>query len=124
MSNNTDYTKNIVCPYCGHEKNDSCEYDLGEDPSRITCNNCGREIWVSREIIYRYTTHKVTWKLDGEKKIDRCSICSNYLNIKDEEDGYPNYNSSCVKHNRTILVDSGNNIESFCELESVEADDD
>lgn len=124
MSYETEYTDEIVCPHCERKISYSIDYELSEDPTRIVCNNCDREIWASREIIYRYTTHKVIWKLDGEKKIDRCSLCSNYLNIKDEEDGYPNYNSSCTKHNRTILIDSSNNIESFCELRDTEADND
>lgn len=120
MSFETYYQKYIVCPHCGHKEGDSSSYDLGEDPIRIICNNCSKELWASREATYNYFTHKVVWKLYGDTKISRCKDCD-YL--KPADASKKEWDPCCLKSEEKIHIDTKNDIPDFCELESVEADD-
>jgi transcription elongation factor Elf1 len=55
-----EYTRNIVCPYCGYEDLDSWEVDSGEeDLGIIECGVCGKEFLASRVIDITYCTEKL-----------------------------------------------------------------
>lgn len=123
MNFETDYTDEITCPYCGYEEGDSWEYGDLESTGRVSCGSCGKEFWATRNVAITYSTEKVDWKLDGEKKIDRCANCSCFEKILIDFDGFKDFKKRCMKSDRSILVDENDNIERFCELESVEADD-
>lgn len=50
------YTRNLVCPYCGYEDLNSweCTHDSGEE----ICGSCGEEFEYEREVSVSYTTWK------------------------------------------------------------------
>ena len=52
-----DYTNEIVCPYCGHEKTNSWEYD-GDD-GEIECDECGMKFAYVRNVSVDYSTSKL-----------------------------------------------------------------
>ena len=52
---NTKYTKNIICPYCGYEDKESWEY---EDEGSWECENCENEFVVVRHIDITYSTYQ------------------------------------------------------------------
>jgi hypothetical protein len=54
----TEYTDNIVCPYCGYEDTDSWEHD--DDSSEATCSDCGKDFRIE---IHRSTTYS-SFKID------------------------------------------------------------
>lgn len=51
-----EYTREIVCPYCGYEFSDSWGYGLDENPYEIECCNedCLKtfEAWIDVEVSY------------------------------------------------------------------------
>jgi DNA-directed RNA polymerase subunit RPC12/RpoP len=49
-----EYTKEIVCPYCGYEQGDSWEYDGECD--ELECAECGKKFHYSRDISVSYST--------------------------------------------------------------------
>jgi len=49
-----EYTKEIVCPHCGHEFSDSWEYD--EESGEIECYECGLKFDYSRNVSVDYST--------------------------------------------------------------------
>jgi hypothetical protein len=52
--NNTDYEKNITCPVCGYEDQDSWEH--GDDSSEsYDCGRCGAVLSYQREITIEYS---------------------------------------------------------------------
>jgi ribosomal protein L32 len=54
-------THNAICPYCGHEDQDSWEIDLGvgiEGDGEMDCQDCGETYRVSRSCDVTYTTKK------------------------------------------------------------------
>ena len=58
----TEYTKNIVCPYCGHEDHDSWEVDFGggmEGEEKLECGTCGKEFIASKECSITYSTRRL-----------------------------------------------------------------
>lgn len=62
--------KNITCPYCGWEDNDSWEFD--EDEGVVTCGSCEKEFNVTRNIEVTYSTSRIeceegkhNYKIDG-----------------------------------------------------------
>lgn len=60
MKNDIDslFTKEVVCPYCGHEFSDSWEWDDSED--EIYCDNCDNKFAMERNIEVTYSTYKTT----------------------------------------------------------------
>lgn len=53
----SEYTREITCPYCGHEMSDSWEYDSGsEDLGEIECEECGKKYYATRNITIDYST--------------------------------------------------------------------
>lgn len=57
MNIETDYTKNMVCPYCGHKMLDSLEYF--EDDDIAECDDCGKEFAYTRYVEAHYYTKKI-----------------------------------------------------------------
>ena len=55
----TEYTDNVICPYCGYEDRDSWEY--GQDDFETKCSSCGKEMSVTRNISISYSS----WKLES-----------------------------------------------------------
>lgn len=53
----TEYTKRIICPYCGYEDHDSWEF-LSEGPEygTWTCSDCGKDFYVEVHTTYLFTT--------------------------------------------------------------------
>jgi transcription elongation factor Elf1 len=55
-----EYTKEIVCPYCGYEFSDSYEIlSKEEDLGVIECEHCEKEFLASRFINIEYSTKKI-----------------------------------------------------------------
>lgn len=57
----TEYTQNVICPYCGYEDRDSWEIDFGESlegETEIFCGNCGKEFTASRTATIYYHSFK------------------------------------------------------------------
>lgn len=52
-----EYTSNIVCPYCGHEYQDSWETE--EDYGTQECGECDKKFSYSRNVTVEYTTTKL-----------------------------------------------------------------
>ena len=58
----TDYTRNITCPYCGKQMSDSWEVCQGEmefDCEEIECGRCEKTFLASRDCSITYTTKKI-----------------------------------------------------------------
>lgn len=55
-----EYTHEIVCPYCGAEKSDSWEYNLGDGDIEkgIDCDLCGGVFNAECQIDVTYSTFK------------------------------------------------------------------
>ena len=56
-----EYTREIVCPYCGFEHSDSWDYHLDETPTDIDCQNddCGREFRAYADFDVTYISEKI-----------------------------------------------------------------
>ena len=57
-----EHTDLIVCPYCGHENQDSWEIDFGPEMDAemfLTCVSCENEFRVSCEVVVMYSTEKI-----------------------------------------------------------------
>jgi len=52
----TDYTDEITCPWCGNEQGDSWEH---EDSCEHECDYCGKKYEHNREIEVHYSTSKI-----------------------------------------------------------------
>jgi len=50
-----EYTKEIVCPYCGFKFEDS--WEVSGDDGDITCDDCGKEFSFERIKDITYTTY-------------------------------------------------------------------
>ncbi|MGI5848797.1 MAG: hypothetical protein ACOX8Q_01795 [Christensenellales bacterium] len=63
-----EYTRNIVCPYCGYEDIDSWEVESGEEDLGLqTCGNCEKEFYAQRIVTVEYST--------TEAEYGACSEC-------------------------------------------------
>lgn len=51
----TDYTAEIVCPWCGYEHSDSWE----KEPGNRNCPDCGRDFEVERNVEVTYSTSRI-----------------------------------------------------------------
>lgn len=57
----TEYTKNIVCPYCGEEIEDWHDMEINDDTEdETTCGNCGKE--------FVFVAHIGEWSFNSFKK--------------------------------------------------------
>ena len=52
----TDYTDEIVCPWCGYVHSDS--WELSHDEDTTECSDCGNDIDYVREVVISYRTSK------------------------------------------------------------------
>ncbi len=52
----TDYTHEITCPWCGYEQSDSWE---APDEDEHVCDNCGNEYSHTRDVEVTYCTEKI-----------------------------------------------------------------
>jgi len=54
-----DFTRNIVCPYCGHVDRDSWEWNNGEEgDGEAECGECEKSYGVSRHVMVKYSTRR------------------------------------------------------------------
>lgn len=58
-----EYTRNVVCPYCGHE-HDDCHEHFGrefqwEEESEVDCHSCEKTFKASREFSVTFSTEKI-----------------------------------------------------------------
>lgn len=53
----TENTKNIICPYCGYEDEDS--FELQRDSWNTECISCWKKLFYERYIDVTYTTKKI-----------------------------------------------------------------
>lgn len=60
-----EYEKNIKCPYCDHEWEDSWEFT--DDEGTHECHECGKEFNVSRDIDITYSTSRIDCEENGIK---------------------------------------------------------
>lgn len=51
-------TEEIVCPYCGHEFDNSCEYSRESSSGIENCEQCNKEFRWYAEYEVSYTTTK------------------------------------------------------------------
>ena len=70
-----EYTGEIVCPYCGYEFSDSCEFQ--ENDGDIECD-CGKTFEYRRIITVEYCTSK-NCELNGEEHDFQPSKDSQYV---------------------------------------------
>lgn len=61
MKNDTEYTNEIVCPYCGNTFDDSWEIagNSDGDISETDCGHCGKPFEFETHIRITYTTRKI-----------------------------------------------------------------
>ena len=57
-----EYTREIVCPYCGYEHQDSWEAD---DQDTRLCGSCEREFKFTRDVDVTYISEKIEEAADG-----------------------------------------------------------
>jgi transcription elongation factor Elf1 len=54
-----EYTNEVVCPYCGHEYEESYEFfQKSDEPRTIDCENCEKTFYAARDVFVYYTTRK------------------------------------------------------------------
>jgi predicted RNA-binding Zn-ribbon protein involved in translation (DUF1610 family) len=79
-----EYTKNIVCPYCGHENRDSWEVEPGQEDIGLTeCGSCEKSFYAYRNITIDYSTKEAVY--------GQCKECG-------EEDVVEDYHSTLGKY--------------------------
>lgn len=85
-----EYTKEIVCPYCGLEFQDSWEYSKNdEDLGLIECDECGKSFYAHRDIDITYVTEKANY--------GTCKQCNaEDVVIEDYHSSVGSYNGLCV----------------------------
>jgi len=76
--------RNITCPYCGWEDEDSWEF--GEDEGTATCGSCEKEFNVTREIEVTYSTSRIECE-EGEHnyKVEDYHIHKQKYNTKTKD---------------------------------------
>ena len=80
-----EYTRCIVCPYCGYEFRDSWEFNDTEHGQKVECQSCGKDFLLYVEVTVDYTTKKiegVTTKEEDE--------AADPLHAEQFDDKYPN----------------------------------
>ena len=59
ISIDTEYTDEVVCPWCGHKHTDSYEFfKLRGECSQSWCGSCGKPIEMVRHISVSYSSSK------------------------------------------------------------------
>lgn len=55
----TNFKDSIICPHCGHEQQDTWEWELNDDDlNKERCQKCDKEFYVEVHVIVNYTTTK------------------------------------------------------------------
>ena len=55
----TRYTDEVVCPWCGHQHQDSYEFFQGQGPAEgLLCHRCEREFDAYRHFRVTYCTYR------------------------------------------------------------------
>lgn len=91
MSIDHEYTKEIVCPWCGHELDNAWKYAYEEYIGLVNCGNCDKELYVYASISVTYSTEKAEygtcthckkpdvviedWRFDGKGYKSYCPSC-------------------------------------------------
>lgn len=80
-----EYTKNIICPYCDYEFDDSESNEHDDDHRQeIGCHNCEKEFFLEVHINVKYSTIKVClgrehtfgrWKSSHGASVRNCLDC-------------------------------------------------
>lgn len=66
---NTQYTDDVVCPYCGYESSDSWEYLKDRRSYKvITCADCEKQFSLTITYIATYSTER-NCELNGEEHL-------------------------------------------------------
>lgn len=76
----TDYTDNIICPYCGCEIGDSWEVNFNSDTELIECFNCDELFHATKYVEVNYSTEKI--------KKGTCTICGKQNKALFDFDGF------------------------------------
>jgi len=53
----TEYTDELLCPYCQHPYAD--EWELDKDDGVVECGECEKDFRYTRHIIIKYSTFKL-----------------------------------------------------------------
>lgn len=83
-----EYTDEIVCPYCGHESEDS--WEASEDSDDEECDECGKHFAYDSETTRTYTSRKVDCLNGGEHAWTTGALHPLYPNAR--------YCKACRKH--------------------------
>lgn len=82
-----EYTKEIVCPHCGYEFQDSYEYGSdAEEIGLLQCDECGEMFYATRNITIDYSTEKATKGICRKCKKEKVVIESKKGSIVNYED--------------------------------------
>ena len=55
----TEYTKEVVCPWCGHIHSDSWDFfPRYEETASAECGECDKPIRIVRHVSITYSTHQ------------------------------------------------------------------
>jgi transcription elongation factor Elf1 len=60
-----------ICPHCGHEETDAWEIDFGpglEGDATASCDSCGEDYFVTREVTVYYSTDFIKEKAVKEER--------------------------------------------------------
>jgi hypothetical protein len=81
-----DYTREIVCPFCGYEHSDSWEHHGNDDTIRMNCEKCEREFDCERDITVHYSSSRIDYEAEAARKAadekwiaDRFIECMRFL---------------------------------------------
>lgn len=57
-----EYNDFVVCPHCGYEHEDQCDYpfdyDVDEEEGTFNCNSCGKDFGVMVHMDITYSSFK------------------------------------------------------------------
>lgn len=62
-SSDCSYVENIICPYCGQER-DTWEHSRNEEV--VTCGSCGRDFGCTQDIEITYSSYPLSTELHWE----------------------------------------------------------
>lgn len=62
-----DYTKEVVCPYCGNEQSDSWEYGYDEEEHEVDCDHCERSFMMYVNTSVSYSSKRKDCKDDAHR---------------------------------------------------------
>lgn len=86
-----NYTRELVCPFCGHEFTNSLEYSKSEEYlGLLTCGKCNKAFYGSRNISITYSTIKAEYGTCNHCKAENTVIEDFHSTIGD-------YEGLCIK---------------------------